>query len=220
MNPATAPSVRVHVAAGDCEHCRPGPLAQPANAASSLAYVVAGAAMVRDAASHAPERQPVERAVGWATIAAGLGSVAYHGPGGPWGHYAHDASLIAMFGLVTAADVQLLAPDLQIPPIVLVAIPLAAAWGARPQRSMAAQAVVAGLATAAEVARIARTPGRPSRRWARRAELPAFALGGTLHLLGRTGGPLCRPGSFVQPHAVWHGLTAFTLWLRSTDTVA
>ena len=207
-----------HVAAGDCERCRPGPLAQPANTISSLAYVAAGAAMVRTAATHHPDRERAERAVGWATIAAGLGSVAYHGPGGRWGHYAHDASLIAMFGLVTAADIQLLVPELRIPPAVLAAVPVAAAWAARPQRSMASQAVVAGLAAAAEVARIARTPARPSRPWARRAELPAFAVGGTLHLLGRTDGPLCRPDSLLQPHGLWHSLTAATLWLRSTDT--
>ena len=33
------------LAASDCEHCRPGPISQPANTVSSLAYVAAGAAM-------------------------------------------------------------------------------------------------------------------------------------------------------------------------------
>lgn len=209
-----------HVAAGDCEHCRPGLLAQPANAASSLAYVGAGALMVRAAAGHEPRRRPIERAVGWATVAAGLGSVAYHGPGGPLGHYAHDASLIAMFGLVAVADVAVIAPDVEVPPAVLVAVPVIAAWAASPRRSMVAQGVVAGLAISAEVARMAATREAPpgsGRRWQRWAELPAFGVGGALHLLGRSGGPLCRPDSPVQPHAVWHALTAFTLWLRASD---
>ena len=43
------------IAASDCERCRPGPVAQPVNTASSLAYVAAGAALVLSAVEAFPE---------------------------------------------------------------------------------------------------------------------------------------------------------------------
>ena len=36
---------------------------------------------------------------------------------------------------------------------------------------------------------------------------------GALNLLGRSGAPLCDPGSLVQGHALWHVLTATVLGL-------
>ena len=38
--------------------------------------------------------------------------------------------------------------------------------------------------------------------------------GALLHGLGRSGGPLCRPDSLVQPHAAWHAITAASIALR------
>jgi len=44
----------------------------------------------------------------------------------------------------------------------------------------------------------------------------ALALGGLVHGLSRTGGPLCRPKSLLQGHAAWHVLSAAALaaWAR------
>ena len=67
-------------------------MTQPANTASSLAYVAAGAAALADARRHPARDRRGARAVGWSLVAAGLGSVAYHGPGGVVGRWAHDAS--------------------------------------------------------------------------------------------------------------------------------
>jgi hypothetical protein len=43
-----------------------------------------------------------------------------------------------------------------------------------------------------------------------------LALGGLCWLLGRSGGPWCRPASPLQAHAAWHGLAAAAigLWLH------
>lgn len=204
------------VAASDCERCRPGLVAQPVNTASSLAYVVAGAAMARDARRR-PRRRRSEAAVGWATVAAGLGSVAYHGPGGRLGRRAHDASLLATLGLLTVADVELLRGGREVPPAVLWVVGAAAVVASHPARSMEVQALAGLAAGAAEVARVARHPAGEHGPWPRRAELPVFVVGAVAHLTGRTGGPACCPDSVVQPHAVWHVLTAATLWLRSLD---
>jgi hypothetical protein len=205
------------IAASDCERCRPGLVAQPINTLSSLAYVVTGAAVVHDARRR-PRRRRSEVALGWATVAVGLGSVAYHGPGGRLGHRAHDASLLATLGLLVVADVELLLGGREVPPAVLGVVGAVAVAASHPARSMEAQALTGLVAGAAEVVRVSRHPAGSRGPWARRAELPVFVVGAVAHLTGRTGGPTCRPESALQPHALWHVLTALTLWLRSQDT--
>ena len=80
--------------AGDCEAWRPGPLAQPTNAVTSLAFVVAGTWLARRASIVIPaERWRVRTAAGL-LVATGIGSVAYHGPGGRLGHLVHDVTLV------------------------------------------------------------------------------------------------------------------------------
>ncbi len=80
-----------HVAASDCERVRPGLIGQPANTASSLAFVLAAVPLWR-------------RGGAWKSVAAalafeGLGSVAYHGPGGRAAKFVHD---IGILGLLVA----------------------------------------------------------------------------------------------------------------------
>lgn len=91
-----------HVAVSDCERIRPGLIGQPANTLSSLAFVVAAASIARRG------RRNGSRAwVGVAVAAAfeGLGSVAYHGPGGPLSKAVHDGGLVALMVTVAAAHV-------------------------------------------------------------------------------------------------------------------
>ena len=54
------------LAESDCEHCRPGLVSQPVNTVSSLAYVAAGADLLR--------RPNPDRAFAWAVISVGIGS--------------------------------------------------------------------------------------------------------------------------------------------------
>ena len=83
----------------DCERIGSGWLAQPANAVSSLGYVVVGGWLLRNA-----RRRRVHRGmlagVGTAMAVVGLASVAYHGPQPAWAGPAHDGS-IAWLALVT-----------------------------------------------------------------------------------------------------------------------
>jgi hypothetical protein len=50
----------------------------------------------------------------------------------------------------------------------------------------------------------------------------ALLAAAAANLLGRTGAPLCRPGSVFQLHALWHVLTAVALaaWARAALPVA
>lgn len=82
-----------HVAASDCERIRPGLVGQPANTLSSLAFVAAAVPIAR--------RARAARSAAWTAVAAsaaveGLGSVAYHGPGGRSAKALHDAGLVAL----------------------------------------------------------------------------------------------------------------------------
>ena len=94
-----------HVAASDCERIRPGLIGQPANTLSSLAFVAAAVPLWR-------------RGRAWKTVAAalafeGLGSVAYHGPGGTAAKFVHDigiVGLLAAFGTVARDDPRSLRP--------------------------------------------------------------------------------------------------------------
>jgi hypothetical protein len=210
-------TVPAHVAASDCERCRPGLVAQPVNAASSLAFVATGVALVAGA-----DRASVpgaEAAVGWAAVAAGLGSVAYHGPGTSAGRYVHDATLVGLLATVVVADVGRITGR-RVPQAALAAVPLLALAGAVPRWSMPTQAVVGVAATVSESVRIAGLPSTAAGRWRHRAAGLVAGAGALGHVLGRSGGPWCRPDSRLQPHALWHTAMAVALGLRALDPPA
>lgn len=77
-------------------------------------------------------------------------------------------------------------------------------------------ALVATQAVVVPLARVA--AGGPAFRTAQSASLTACGTlaGAALvaYLAGRTGGPLCDPGSRLQPHAAWHvaGALALGIW--------
>jgi hypothetical protein len=93
-------SDRRFVAASDCEEIRAGPIGQPANTVSSLALVAAAVPIARAARRR---RQPAWRVVALASALEGIGSVAYHGPGGRAAKVLHDAGLIVLVGAVGVA---------------------------------------------------------------------------------------------------------------------
>lgn len=209
-----------HVAAADCERCRPGPIAQPVNTLSSLAFTVAGAVVVdrarraRGTAAFDSAVVPsAEAALGWAAIAAGLGSVAYHGPGTRAGQILHDATLLTMLGALVVADVAR-ASDRPPPRAVVAALPGFAAAAAVSQWSLPSQVTLGAAAVVAEVARVRGDRARNQRSRRPLAESIVAAAGALGHVLGRTGGPLCRPDSHFQAHAAWHSAMAIVLVLR------
>jgi hypothetical protein len=201
------------LATSDCERCRPGLVSQPMNTASSLAYAVAGAGLLAVARRRPMRRRPATTTLGWSLVAVGAGSIAYHGPGGVVGRWAHDASLLAMTGLIALADVHEelgTAPA----PAEVAAVSAVAAVAAHPCTSGAAQVATAAGALGAEIHRaIALGDADGGRHGVLATAL--FAAGLVLQVLGRTGRPLCRPDSRLQAHAAWHVLSAAALWLRT-----
>lgn len=80
--------------ASDCEALRDGLLGQPVNALSSVAYLVAGAYVLRRGGPRMPAL---------ALAAVGVGSFLYHGPMTPGSGLAHDGSIVALAATVPLA---------------------------------------------------------------------------------------------------------------------
>ena len=226
-NPVRAPGL--HVAAADCETPRPGRLAQPVNAWSSLAATVAGAAglaAVRqtrvdrtgpDGGRSGPARRRALAVAGLAIAANGPGGLAFHGPGGRWGRWLHDVAVVATLSAVAAVDIgdllaggpgrresaavrrNLLASQ------VAVDVLAGALLTRRADLGGAVQGVLGGAVAIGEVA--------VGWRGLRPVLGPGVLMGAgaLIHARSRTGCPWCRPDSLLQGHAAWHVLSAAAL---------
>lgn len=206
------------LATSDCERCRDGWISQPANTASSLAYVVAGAALAREARDRPADQRVGARALAAAVAAAGLGSVAYHGPGGATSRWAHDATLVTAAGLLAQRDLAAVLGRPPPGPAAVAAVPVVAIVACTPRTSAPTQVLTGALAIAAGVVRRVRDDTSTSDPAAADLALGAvWAAGAVTHASGRTGGPLCRPDSVLQAHAVWHVLSAVGFWLAARE---
>ncbi|MEV3900997.1 hypothetical protein AB0K11_01615 [Mycobacterium sp. NPDC050551] len=96
MQVLTAPASFGH---SDCERILAAALAQPVLAVTSLAYVVAGMAVLCWAVRW---RAPLAGAAGVALVAVGAGSVVYHGPQPSWAEPAHDWPIVAAIAVYAA----------------------------------------------------------------------------------------------------------------------
>jgi hypothetical protein len=189
-----------------CEDRVGGFLGQPADTVSSLAFVVAGLAILAGHPYGTRARVPY----GLLLVAVGVGSVIQHGPHPDWQAYAHDLSLGAVLAYVAvdaARDLSgrrlraswWLAPTAALAPLIAIS----------PAASRAAQA---GLAAVAVGLGLVRARARPRLR---RTLLPALAVLAAGALVGTLGErtALCQPESPLQGHALWHVLAATALWL-------
>jgi hypothetical protein len=162
--------------AGDCEAWRPGPLAQPTNAVTSLAFVVAGSWLARRASVVVPDERWRVRTAAGLLAATGLGSVAYHGPGGRVGHLVHDATLV-----LTAAWAPL-GLGVAVPPCVATTV-------ARRRRAAAAAAAVG--AGSYVLGRTGSSVCRPAARW---------QWHGLWHVAAAVAAAAWSEATDVQPH--------------------
>lgn len=202
------------LALADCERVRPGLLAQPANTLSSLAFIVAGLALVamaRSARRAAPDlvAGPVRRrllAVGLAVGMVGLGSVVYHAGLGAAGQLLHDLGLFLAPLVVLVLTVVPDRPRGALRAIMLATVIAAATMAVWPPTGVW---VGAGTGVAAIGAVVLRWPAGSSGRVRSETSRLVAAVGlgvtaGVLYWLGRTGGVWCHPDSWLQPHAGWH----------------
>jgi hypothetical protein len=224
-------AMRVWYATGDCERVLPGLIGQPANAVSAVAYLLAGGWLL----VRVCRKQAAPRRYWWlaaAVAANGVGSGLYHGPGWPGSRWCHDVAAIAVPVLIAADGLGGIRgwDDRTITRVGLGAVAVVAAAGVGPATNLTFLMAV-GAAVLAEVAVAGRRPvpppadglaevDRATGRRSRGIMLAALAVGMTAYLLGRTGGPLCRPDSLLQPHALWHLLTAVAMAAWTVDRIS
>lgn len=209
--PAIRPAERV-VAASDCERVRDGWITQPVNTVTSLAYVAAGAWLARRR-----HEGPLAGAAATALVLNGVGSVAYHGPGGRAGKWLHDVGLnavaatLAVGGLARLASVDHRGEWVADAAVVAVAGTVLAV---RPDAEAAVSAPLAVLAVGHELV-------RPSRRGRGKRLAGGLALGAgaVVHARSRTGGLWCRPDGPFHGHGLWHVLSALGLTLLADAAV-
>jgi hypothetical protein len=197
-----------------CERYGDGFLGQPANAVTSVAFVVAGAGIIVASRRNRGARGRLTRdrqmvAFGALVTGIGVGSFVQHGPHPDWQAYAHDLPLAAVLVFVaTDATSDLRGREL---PLAWRLVPVVAmvpvvAWGAT-----ASTIVQAGMAVAAIGLNLVRAARRPALHRPLIAALVTVAAGALMGALGdRTS--LCRADSILQGHAVWHVLAAAALW--------
>jgi hypothetical protein len=145
--------------AGDCEAWRGGPLGQPTNAVTSLALVAAGVWLAGRTRVVAPRQRWRPAGYGATLVAAGLGSVAYHGVGGAASERFHDRALAGALLATAAGAAEALRAR---------TVPVAPARPATPRERWATRTVAVS-ATAAPLAYVlGRTSARtcrPTSRW-------------------------------------------------------
>lgn len=199
-------STAATLALSDCERIHDGLLAQPVNALTSLAYVAAGAWVIQRGRRRGRDARRSYRWFGGALAAVGLGSVAFHGPGGAAGHWLHDAS-IAVVPLLVLADVGAVRDR-------RLALGVSGVGGLVALAPAAGPALAGGLSFAALVRQRWRSTGLLRTGLQRRAVAvggAALLAGAVLNALGRTGGSWCNADSVWQPHGAWHVLTAVAI---------
>jgi hypothetical protein len=186
----------------DCEAHDGGLFAQDVNAWTSLALVAVGLVIVGLVVRRRLPAAFVGLAV--AIVAGGVGSVLYHGDPGDLSQLVHDGTLVASAGFVAGWHLGRLRPGWAgLTAIVGLVIGLVAGVVGASTSALVTDAFVAiaiGVTAISEVA-------------ARRRRLTQVidgivlglaAVGLVAWLLGRPDSPLCDPGSWAQPHGLWH----------------
>jgi len=204
----------------DCEFVESGLLVQPANAVSSLAYSLIGAAIVVWAFRVSGHNRVVRIAFGVLMVATGVGSVMFHGPQGWGSQFLHDITFLtallflAVFNLTAARSKNAAASWVY---FIAGAVVLAVSLVVSPGVTNALMIAVVVALVASDVALF-----RQSVRWTKWyvTGLVASAAAVSMFVLGRTGGILCDPSSTFQGHAVWHVLGAVALGAYFVATTA
>ena len=200
----------------DCERLVAGWLAQPANALSSLAFVVVGMLVPIIVRKRSGAHHPVSGALGGTMVLVGIGSVAFHGPGGPVSNWIHDASITLLLVLIIFWELGLWAgwstrrivKSWMVVSAALLTVELArSAFGDTLNAPLALVAVVGIVGPLVGIPRIR----QPERNKQVLAALGLVATGAVIMVLSRTGGPLCAPDAVIQGHALWHVLVAMGL---------
>ena len=189
----------------DCELRDDWLLEQDVNAWSSLAYVAAGLVLAWEV--RRARLPPAVYGLAAISVAEGFGSLLYHGAASDFGQFLHDVPLIGALAFVAGWHVGRLRQHTDLGSLIGLAVGLvvsAVVWSLAPDATNIAVAVAVTVIVVASL--IAR----------RRSMLavwswPLLVLGAiavAMWALGTPDSPACREASWLQPHGLWHVLTA------------
>jgi len=206
----------LQLGAVDCERFHSGLVAQPANAWSSLAFLVAGLWIIYGGLRRPDARREL-LVFGAVVLVNAIGSFAYHGPSPVWGHWLHDVPALGVPLFVAVHDLGLVRGwpvpvRLRLFGVLLACV--GALLLAAPGATLTLASILIPLAVLGEVgAYRAGFRPRPSDGWSTwmiwwLVVITALVLAVASFLLGRTASALCRPESWLQFHAGWHVLSA------------
>jgi hypothetical protein len=204
-------------AAADCELRDDWFLEQDVNAWTSLTYVAVGVFVIAVVVLRAMPRAFL--AFGVLTAVEGVGSFLFHGAAGRLAEYLHDVPLIGVVGFIAGwhAGRLLRSGSASTGALVgagagLIAGVVSSAVGAT---SVVAAALGVVVAATEVVARRRRLP----RVWTV-SLLALAAVAAVTWMAGRTDGALCDEQSWLQPHGLWHVLSALLLlgWFANAST--
>jgi hypothetical protein len=173
--------VNVPPAAADCEAISSQWWGQPVNTATALAFLVAAVVVFT---------RTGKRTIALALVLTGVGSLLFHGPMPPFAEWAHDVSLTWLIVVITTSGTRweraggwasLLGLALLIALVPALGDPVA---------------VGLSVIGALRLLRIGNTLARVG--------LVVLAMAGIVGRLSATGGPWCRPDSWIQGHGLWH----------------
>lgn len=204
------------VAAGncDCEDVRNGAVGQPINAASSVALVVVGLAVLARSDVYRPSRRDLIldlRVLGAAVVLAGVGSAALHITVTAWGAWLDGVAVDAVLLAILAVEARRL----------LGAGRPALLWLGSTALDALLRGILDGgggrILTGVLVATVIVSQIASLRMRRRDLRLlwwaSAAVAGGFLLRSLAADGAWCRPGSLLQGHAVWHLAAALGLLL-------
>jgi glycerol-3-phosphate O-acyltransferase / dihydroxyacetone phosphate acyltransferase len=200
----------------DCERRNDGFLEQDVNAWSSLAYVAIGLIIAREVWT---TRLP--RAAGALAVVVtleGVGSWLYHGEAGDVSQALHDVPLIGMLAYVAGWHVGRLFDIADRLAVVATIIGMAIGAVLFAVSSGSTNPVVGMLVVVTVAAELVASRRHIDAVWTMPVVvLVAVAL--AFWVAGTSASPVCEPDTWLQPHAVWHVLTAVLalVWIdRST----
>jgi hypothetical protein len=209
------------IAAGstDCEAMNTGVFLQPVNTVSSLAFSVAGVAIVMWANRTVGSERVNRQIFGTLMVATGLGSVAFHGFDGRLWNFFHDITFLSAVWTVAVVNVAELKRwrtpmgwSTVLGGMAVFSVILAIGPGVT-------NVLTFGVAVTliASDAVLERSGGINRLVWS--AAVASMAVAVLFFLLGRTGGALCDPDSLFQGHGLWHffAATALTLYFVATS---
>jgi hypothetical protein len=218
------------IAAGDCycEAIGEGRVAQPANAWSNAGFVLVGLAVLadvvrRDGPGLMARDLFFPRLYGALGIFLGIGSFAFHGTMRAWGGALDLISMYAYIAFFISYDLARIGRwsrgGFSAAFLLLTAVPAAGLAVIPPEHGKWVFAGLVGVALLVETA--LSYPGMrpwspteidPARRPWFWAGLASFVAAFGVWIVSHTGGPWCAPHSLLQGHALWHLMTALSVW--------